>query len=276
MLETVPADILFHELADGRRLAWREVGEGPSLVMLHGWSMSGAVFQEVATALASDFRVLCPDLCGHGWSEPVTHYSLDCITNDIADWMNALRLPPSAVLGWSLGGQVAMQLARNFSALISRLLLISTTPCFCQNDSWIHGLPETQIRTMRRQLQRAYHKALGDFFDLQFADEQLLTKRRQELLGFNVLSSRLPQTKDCLSALDVLSIVDMRTSLQEIYCPTLVMHGANDKIIPNRAGCYIASAIDRAQLYLLDDIGHAPFMSQPDNCVEIWRKFLNK
>lgn len=274
MAETTPADILFHRLPDGRQLAWRQLGQGPPLIMLHGWSMSGAVFHEAATALAKDFQLFCPDLRGHGWSDPAEGYSLSLLADDIVDWIETLKLTRPALLGWSLGGQVAMSLATHAKSLVSRLLLISTTPSFCQREGWQHGLPAVQVRSMDRQLKRAYLKTLGDFFDLQFADEQLTAERRRELLGFAVRASRLPEVADCRAALDILVREDLRSHLGTIDCPVLVTHGTADQIIPCAAGRFLAAGIAGAQLQLLKGVGHAPFMSRPDDCVDVWREFL--
>lgn len=275
MAETAPEDIHFHQRSDGRRLAWRQVGQGPPLVMLHGWSMSGAVFHEVATALSNDFRVFCPDLTGHGWSDAGNNYSLDILTEDIAGWMNALELPDSAVLGWSMGGQVALKLAVNRKLSVSRLLLVSTTPCFCQKQNWRHGLPLAQVRIMGKQLQRAYLKTLGEFFDLQFAEEDISPGRRRELLGLSVRDSRPQASEDCIKALNVLVAEDIREIVSEIDLPVMILHGTKDRIIPCDAGSYLAENIKHAQMHLIDDVGHAPFMSCPAECVRIWRSFLS-
>ncbi|HKJ05433.1 MAG TPA: alpha/beta fold hydrolase [Geopsychrobacteraceae bacterium] len=274
MAEHPPVEILSHRLADGRRLAWRQAGQGPALVMLHGWSMSGAVFQEVATTLSTDFQVFLPDLCGHGWSDPCSDYRLDTMADDLVDWLSAINVSGPALLGWSMGGQVAMQLAIQNRLNIARLLLISTTPCFCQKEGWMHGLPQTRVRTMVRQLKRAYLKTLGEFFDLQFAGEPLDNFRRRELLAFAVRDSRLPQQQDCIAALNLLGREDLRALVQKIDTPTLIMHGAQDQIIPDEAGQYLASEIPGAEFHLHKTVGHAPFMSSPSETAELWRRFL--
>ena len=274
MNETIPPELLFHRLPDGRRLAWRQEGQGPPLVMLHGWSMSGTVFREVAAILADDFLVLCPDLSGHGWSNSDESYSLVSLAEDLSDWLHGLGLQRTSLLGWSLGGQVAMQIAGQAKHQIDQLLLISTTPCFSQKQGWPHGLPQTQVRTMSRQLKRAYLKTLGEFFDLQFVGESLPATRRREILEFAARASRLPEVNDCIATLDILSSQDLRPTVRDLDCPVLVMHGTSDRIIPCEAGRYLALEIPGAQLRLLEGVGHAPFMSRPTECAELWRNFL--
>ncbi|PLX89286.1 MAG: hypothetical protein C0619_11495 [Desulfuromonas sp.] len=274
MTETVTANVHFHRFDDGRELAWREFGQGAPLVMLHGWSMSGAVFSEVASALAADFHVLCPDLRGHGWSDHGAHYSLDLLADDIATWLGAIGLSRVALLGWSLGGQVAMAMAGRPDLEVSRLLLISTTPRFCAGDDWSHGLPHAQLLVMRRQLQSKYQQTLGDFFDLQFAGEDLPAERRHELLGFAVRRSRLPLAEDCLATLEILAAGDYRSLLSALHGPVLIMHGRQDRIVPWPAGRMLAETLPDSQWQLLEDVGHAPFMSRPALCVQLWRDFL--
>ena len=167
-----------------------------------------------------------------------------------------------------------MPLATHAGSLISRLLLISTTPRFCQQEDWLHGLPPVQVRTMDRHLKRAYLRTLGDFFDMQFVDEQLTTERRRELLAFAVRASRVPKLEDCRATLDILAGEDLRPHLGTIDIPVLVMHGTSDQIIPCAAGRYLATELADAQLQLLEGVGHAPFMSRPAECLDIWREFL--
>ena len=90
-------------LLDGRLFAWRELGVGQPLVLLHGWSMSSAVFNEALDRLATHFRVLAPDLRGHGHSAPGPDYALSSLAADVSAWCDALQVGPVNPPGWSLG-----------------------------------------------------------------------------------------------------------------------------------------------------------------------------
>lgn len=264
----------FCELPSGQKLAWREWGTGRPLVLLHGWSMSSAVFSEVATSLAADFRVLCPDLPGHGQSDVMSGWRLSALAAAVEHWTERLQLSNIALLGWSLGGQVALQIAANGQLQVNKLLLVATTPRFCQSDDWAHGLPPTQIKALDRNLVRAYEKTMGDFFNLQFVGENLPKERYRQILKFAVRCSKLPQTEVARDALRLLSRADLRPQLTTVSQPTLIMHGEVDQIIPLAAGEYLASHLPSAQLYHLPNIGHAPFFSSPGECLTRWRKFL--
>ncbi len=262
------------DLPSGQKMAWREWGAGTPLIMLHGWSMSSVVFSEVAPLFAGHYRVLCPDLPGHGQSEPLAEYQLSSFATAIEVWAAQVAAESTALLGWSLGGQVALQMAAAGSLEIDKLLLIATTPRFCQSEDWPYGLPVTQLRALDRNLGRAYEKTLGDFFNQQFAADELTKERYRQILGFAVRPGQLPQADQARKALTVLGQEDLRQLLSEVRQPALVMHGALDQIIPLGAGEYLAAELPNARLCRLSDVGHAPFFSQPREAVKQCLSFL--
>ncbi|HEY7746509.1 MAG TPA: alpha/beta fold hydrolase, partial [Desulfuromonadales bacterium] len=217
-------------LADGRRIAWREAGSGPVVILLHGWSMSSAVFAEAIEEMAADFRLLAPDLRGHGGSDPGTDYGLADFAADLAEWIQLLDLREVALLGWSLGGQVALELVPALRDRLRRLVLIGTTPRFTAAADWSAGLPDLQVRAMARDLRRNYLKSMGDFFALQFAGEDLPRERYRYIVDFAVRGGRLPEPEAALAALETLRMADLRSALTEVDLPVLVQHGELDRI----------------------------------------------
>lgn len=272
MLE-LPA-VQFCELSGDRKLAWREWGAGEPLVMLHGWSMSSVVFREVAQLLAKDFWVICPDLPGHGKSDALSECCLSGLAESVVQWADQLGLQSPDLLGWSLGGQVALQIAADRRLPVSKLLLVATTPRFCQSDNWTYGLPKTQVRALDRNLGRAYEKTMGDFFNLQFVDEDISRERYRQIISFAVRSGQLPKPEIARETLLVLNDVDLRQRLADVKQSTLIMHGELDQVIPLAAGEYLATHLPQAELYRLSKVGHAPIFSCPEECVSQWRKFL--
>lgn len=261
-------------LPDGRRLAYRESGSGPVLVMLHGWSMSSAVFSEAIAAFSSSFRVLAPDLRGHGESEPGPGYRLADLAGDVATWMEKTVEGEVSLLGWSLGGQVALHLAMALREKVGRIILQSTTPRFVAGNGWSAGLPVGQVRAMKRDLDRNYQKAMGDFFSRQFEEGEMSRERFWRVVDFAVRAGRLPLEAVALETLDTLSQVDLRAGLAQIDVPVLVVHGEMDRIIPFAAGAYLAQQLPLARLAALPGAGHAPFLSSPEDVFALWREFL--
>lgn len=262
-------------LADGRQIAWRQAGSGPPLVLLHGWSMSSVVFAEVLEELSGSFCLLAPDLRGHGASAPGAGYALADFTADLDEWLQRLGLPEIDLLGWSLGGQVALHWAPLLGERLRRLILVGTTPRFTAAADWEAGLPTTQVRAMARDLKRDYLKTMGDFFALQFAGETLPRERYRQIVKFAVRAGRLPAPEVALAALETLRCADQRLALDTIKVPVLLQHGTLDRITLPAAADYLAAQLPDARLELLPGVGHAPFLSRPQEVCRRWQEFLS-
>ena len=108
------------------------LGQGPDLVLLHGWAMHSGIWGSVRDQLAQRFRLHLIDLPGHGLS-PLSE------TGTLEHWAEIVAgtLPERCVLGgWSLGGRVAMELALREPQRVEKLVLLATTPCFAKLSDW--------------------------------------------------------------------------------------------------------------------------------------------
>lgn len=260
-------------LADGRLLCYREAGSGKPLVLVHGWAMSSAVFAEALDDLSDRFRVLAPDLRGHGGSEEGPGYGFADFAADLEEWITALDLRDAVLGGWSMGGQVLLELYHAVRLRVRRLLLIGTTPCFTLKDGWPEGLPAGQVRAMARDLKRNYEKTMGDFFALQFAGEPMGRERYRRIVDFAVRQGRLPEPEVALAALETLRRGDQRERLTGIDCPVLIMHGELDRITPVGAAHYLSEHLPQGEPALFPGTGHAPFLSRPKESFNLWREF---
>jgi pimeloyl-[acyl-carrier protein] methyl ester esterase len=263
-------------LSDGRILAWRDHGAGPGvpLVLLHGWTLSSAVFTEVLAELGPERPVLAPDLRGHGASDPGPGYGLNEFAADLAEWLRALHHPAIDLVGWSLGGQVALELALAGEVRVRRLVLVAATPRFAAEADWAHGLPDGQIRTMARNLDGDYEGTLSKFFLLQFAGEAMSRHRLRHLADFAVRAAPLTSKNVALAALETLRQTDLRPRLRAVSCPVLVHQGELDRITLPAAAPWLAAALPQGRLRLEPGVGHAPFLSQPREALRWWREFL--
>ena len=259
-------------LPDGRNLSWQEAGEGVPLVLLHGWSLSGSVFTELADRL-DGVRLLCPDLPGHGQSAPPRAATLPALADDMAAWLTAVVPGPLLLGGWSLGGMVALELAARQAVPVERLLLLATTPRFTTAADWPHGLPATQVRALRRNLERRFEATLGEFFALTFAEGEVDTARLRAIRAFAVRPGGLPDRDAAAALLDLLTEQDQRGLLPGIASPTWVIHGALDRITPVEAGRALADALRNGRFLEVAGAGHAPFWSRPAAMGEVIREF---
>jgi len=111
------------------RLASEEFGQGPELVFLHGWGANSALWRSWIERHFVGYRITLIDLPGHGQS-PQASWSDDALLDG---WVDAIvaALPERAILvGWSLGGLLAQQIAWRYPQRVTSLVLMASSPCF--------------------------------------------------------------------------------------------------------------------------------------------------
>ena len=142
-------------------------GSGPALVLLHGWGLNLRVWDGLTAALCDRFRIIAVDLPGHGRSVWVPERSsLAEQAAQIAATVGAITAEYS-LLGWSLGGQMALQLAATADQAPDRLVLIAATPRLTAGPDWPHGPPPERLAAQAQGLETDYRRTVSDFLELQ-------------------------------------------------------------------------------------------------------------
>lgn len=244
-------------------------GQGPDLVLLHGWALHGGIFDALLAELTAEYRVHAIDLPGHGRSE------LPSALSQSKDWLAALapRVPSgAAVLGWSLGGLLAVQLAARVP--LRALALISTTPKFVAAADWPHGMATEVFAQFTQRLQQDFSGTVQDFLRLQVRGDlqagHTLDELQQQLLQY-------PPKPPALSiGLDILRDSDVRTALPALQLPTLIVAGEHDRITHPNASRYLAANLSQAHLRIIKRAGHAPFISHRAEFLSELRAFLKQ
>ncbi len=238
-----------------------DVGAGPPVVLVHGWSLSSAVFDEEAAALARLHRVVAPDLRGHGLSGGGSFVLAD-LARDLAALLDRLGLEGAVLAGWSLGAQVALAALPLVRTRLRALVLVSGTPRFTAGEGWTDGLSAKSVEVLAHRVRRDPARALGRFFDGMFAEGELgeAGLRRAAALRARI---PFPGPAAAQAGLDVLAREDLRAALSRVDLPTLVLHGEADPICPVGAARAIAGAVPNARLEIVAGAGHAPFLSRP-------------
>jgi pimeloyl-[acyl-carrier protein] methyl ester esterase len=242
------------------------VGAGPPLVLLHGWAMHSGLFAPLLPRLAEKFRIHRVDLPGHGYSAAVAPYALATITAAVADAVS--RLPdaagvPMTVLGWSLGGAIAMHWARAEPERVGRLILTAATPCFVARPDWSHAMTAATLRQFGDELAVSYRLTLQRFVALQVQGSEharaVLAQLRTELFARGE-----PSRVALRDALELLASTDLRADVGAIRQPAIVISGGRDTLTPPEAGEWLARTLPRASFRLIPGAAHAPFLSHPE------------
>lgn len=246
------------------------VGQDRDVALIHGWGMHGGVWTEVRDQLARDYRVHVVDLPGMGFSKPIAPYDLQHLADGLAT-----ELPDNlALLGWSLGGQVATRMALDHPDRINKLILVGSTPRFVQAGDWQAGVPPEVFRSFAAQVTADYHDTMTRFLGLQaFGGEASRTLLRALRERFFVRPT--PEPAVLQDALDILLHTDLRVEIPRLQQPVLLIHGNRDTLAPVAASHWMAAHIPDARLHVIEGASHAPFLSHPASFMATVQSFLN-
>lgn len=252
-------------LADGVCLNLATYGAGPPLLLLHGFTGSAAGWRAHAEQFAAHATVVAVDLLGHGESDAPAdpaRYRMERCIEDLRSILDLLGLQRSAVLGYSMGGRVALGFTLAHSERVDRLILESASP----------GPPDAQARSARMESDEAvaariereglpafvrYWESLPLFASqarLPEADRQALRAAR---LGNNAIGLAAS-----LRGLGVGAQRPYWEQLGQIRRPTLVLVGRQDPTYVD-IGRAMAGAIPGARLEIVPDAGHTVHLEQP-------------
>lgn len=247
-------------------------GQGRDLVLVHGWGMNAGVWASLVALLAPGFRVTVVELPGHGGSD------YDAEPNSLDDWSNSLLhvAPERAVwLGWSLGGQLAMNAALLAPARVSGLILMATTPRFVVGEGWPHALSPDIFHQFSERLLADPAATLSRFLAIQVlgAEQERETLKH---LKQAMKHRREPRAEALADGLRLLLETDLRTALADLRPPVLWMLGSRDALVPRGLASELPRLQPKAQVRLLDKAAHALFLSHPQACGRLIQDFLDE
>jgi pimeloyl-[acyl-carrier protein] methyl ester esterase len=245
-------------------------GDGPDLVLLHGWGLHGGMWGPWLDALTDVARLHVLDLPGHGRS------GFSPSQGDLPGMARAVfaRLPSGAtVLGWSLGGLIALELARRHPRQVHALILIASTPRFLAGPDWEHGMQPEVLDEFSAGLERDYHRTVQNFLTLQTRGDERGSEALREL-RHRLGDHGEPDRRALAAGLDMLRRTDLRDALPRIVQPALVIAGEHDRLTPPAAGRELAATLPSARLRVIERCGHAPFLSHAEPVIGEVRGFL--
>lgn len=239
------------------------------MALLHGWGMHGGVWDGVRDDLARHFRLHLVDLPGHGASPALEPYELENLAHAVA----AVLPERIAVCGWSLGGQVALEMASLYPEKVSRLVLMAATPCFTIKDGWPWALEREALLEFAAALESDCNGTLKRFLALQARGDDA-AKTVLKRLRDSLFSKGHPSAEVLRAGLAILLGTDLRDRVAAVKTPTLLLHGERDMLTPVGAARWLAELMPDARLHVLPGVAHAPFLSHPGRFTEIVTGFL--
>ncbi|MGB6425171.1 MAG: alpha/beta hydrolase [Solirubrobacterales bacterium] len=255
----------------GHRVTYREVGEGPVLVLIHGVTGNMHTWDQALPWLADRFTVVTPDLIGHGRSaKPRGDYSLGAYASGIRDLLGALGYFRATVVGHSLGGGIAMQMAYQFPEHCERLVLVSSGGLGEEVSMALRAatLPgsELVIPLIAHNTVIEAGRAIGRLLDS--VGLPVSPDKAEVARGYASLSDPDARHAFIQTMRAVIDHGGQRVSARDrLYLteavPSLLLWGSRDPIIPARHGERAHQEMPGSRLELFESSGHFPHVSEP-------------
>jgi len=216
-------------------------GHGPALLLIHGWSLHGGIWDRLLPLLEPYFQVTRVDLPGHGRS----------------DWQGEATLDAMAEAVLS----------------VAPLVEIASSPCFVRKPDWQSAMLPDLLDTFAAELAEDYVRTLNRFLALQVHGSENSSETLKTLRALMLMHGEL--NADALRAgLELLRTTDLRDSLGAVECPVLLLAGERDTLVPLGALQASRELFRDARLQVIAGAGHAPFIAQPEQVARMITGFL--
>lgn len=240
-------------------------GDGPAVLLLHGFGGSTVTWRETMPALAAaGYDVYALDLRGFGLSDKgyAADYSHPAQARRVVAWMDAVGLGRVVLVGHSMGGNVAAHVALSATDRVASLVLVDAA-LLEQNAGWTVPRALLDVPFLRRWAQIGLRRAAPDYIDDLLRDAAANDRALSpELIADYRRALHTPEWE--LGLLGILRDTDQnKPPVSQLQMPTLIVWGARDTWIPPENGAQLESAIPGAESVELDGAGHLPMHEAP-------------
>ncbi|WP_438865543.1 pimeloyl-ACP methyl ester esterase BioH [Neptunicella sp.] len=247
-------------------------GIGPDLVLLHGWGVNSGVWEPLVREMSANFRLTCIDLPGFG-------RSIDCLPEqyDLASLSNLLlpHIPAnSIIMGWSLGGLVANQIAIEQQVALRGVISVASSPKFVAENNW-PGMAPDVLQLFAKQLEGDFNKTLERFLAIQALGSPS-ARKDSKILKQSINQYPTPCAEALYGGLDILQTADIRADLAKLNIPVLNCYGKLDSLVPSKVHSLISDLYTNSpQTQVFSSASHAPFISDPDRFTKAITEFVH-
>jgi 3-oxoadipate enol-lactonase len=250
-------------------MAYQDSAGGLTMLMIHGFPLSSSMWEMQLDDLSELIRIIAPDLRGHGFSEAESPYSIAQYAEDCIKLLDSLGITDKVVVcGLSMGGYVALEIMRNYPDRVAALVLTATRAA--PDDAEGKANRDKAIASVEKNGIDPLVKAM---LPKLFSPTTLEISPELSDILEAMMESVPPQ--GAIGALEAMrDRADARPMLADITCPTLIIHGEDDAIVPLAEAEAMATAIPNAEWAVLADAGHLPPIEQPEEFNRLMARFL--
>ncbi len=253
------------------RIAWERHGSGTTLLLIHGLGYARWGWEPVLPGLAERFDVLLFDNRGIGESDaPPGPYSAAELAADAIRVLDEAEVERAHVVGTSLGGMVAQELALALPKRVDRLVLACTTP----GGPDAYPMPQVTVDLMTEAASLAPEAALRRFVENALAPATVATRPElvERIMAHRLRTAQAPEAWAAQAAAG--AAFDAHDRLAGIRVPVLVQHGSEDVVVDPRNGELLAERLPDARLERFPGTGHLFFWERPERFVASVASFL--
>jgi pimeloyl-ACP methyl ester carboxylesterase len=254
-------------LLDNGLIHYEVFGHGSPVILLHGWLGSWRYWMPTMEALADSYRTYALDLWGFGDSDKSgSNYTIDDYVRMIGDFLDGLGISQAFLIGHSLGGVVALRLALERPRQVGKLVLVGTPvyggglagPMKVNRNplSRLMAGPRTLVSVWMRSLKRD-SAAWSEIYDEISEDTGKLDQAAVE------------------QSMDSMENLDLREALKQFYTHALVVYGEKDEFIDPAQADIFADKTATAQVFILNNCRHFPFLDEPSKFHRLLKDFLS-
>ena len=260
-------------------LFYQDIGVGKPVVLIHGWPVSHAMWEYQMLELPRHgLRLIAYDRRGFGHSsKPWDGYDYDSLADDLKGLLDGLDLQDVTLVGFSMGGgEVVRYMARHGGARVSNVVLVSAvTPYLLKTDDNPDGVDVETFDNMVKGLQKDRPDFLASFGKMFYSDGLLSHPVSAATLDWTQSLALQGAPQATLACVRSFSETDFRNDLKTISVPTLIIHGDNDKTVPNEvSGERTAALMPNAEFKLYAGAPHGLHITHKDELNQDLVKFI--
>ena len=254
---------------DGCPIHVKDMGTGPTVILIHGWPLTGDMWEYQTLALIeAGYRVITYDRRGFGHSaHPARSYDYDTFADDLADIITDLEISDVSLVGFSMGGgEIARYLSRHGASKVKRAALVSSVvPFMLKADDNPDGVPQSVFDDIKTEIRKDRFGFLQTFAKTFYGVGIVSKPVSGALLDWTFALAIMASPKATLDCVDAFGTTDFRPDLSAFTVPTLVIHGTADKTVPiDATGRAAAKAITGATLIEYHGEPHGLFATVPE------------
>lgn len=249
---------------EGMKIYYETIGTGQPLLIINGLSGDTRGLEPLANNLKKFFKVIYYDMrCAGRSYKPEVAFTISDLAEEARLLIRYLGYKKVHVLGFSMGGMVAMNLAVGHPEIVDKLFLVSTTPSMKGPD----GPTADTIATLKRT--DVSVELLTKVYEIIFGPEYRKKVSAEDFIKFR-MEDTMPQPADAyLRQLKACESFDFTDKAHEIKQPTYIIVGEEDKLIPPESSRWLNEHIKGSKLFMLQGVGHIVPLEAPEKLSEI-------